>query len=124
MEVVERLWADRYGGFLCRAIPHEHYAEFTVYTVLWLSEEDRPIFQKKDAMTSPEPTTDLSQAEVYLSGSVKWDGCSNLTFGDDSNYALHFCGKKEAIENTGNLIANVYDLAKDIIPTWDGDDKE
>lgn len=123
MEVVERLWADQYGGFLCRAIPHEHYAEFTVYTVLWL-EEGKPFFQEKEAMTSPEPTTDLNEAEVYLSGSVKWDGCSNLMFDAQNDCALHFCGKKEAIENTGGLIAKVYDLAKEIIPAWDGDDKE
>jgi hypothetical protein len=30
--------------------------------------------------------------ELYLKGTIKWDGCSHIWFGDENNY-LHLCGK-------------------------------
>lgn len=30
--------------------------------------------------------------EKYLSGTVKWDGCSHVNFGENDGY-LHLCGK-------------------------------
>ena len=32
--------------------------------------------------------------ELFLTGSIKFDGCSHITFGDEGDGYLHLCGKK------------------------------
>lgn len=65
-----------------------------------------------------EWTPDLDRAQPFLSGTIKWDGCSNLTFDDQALGALHFCGREHAAQ-VGALIARLYDLAAELISNWD-----
>ncbi len=51
---------------------HENYIEFTVNEVVSWYEENV-----------------ICEEELYLNGSIKWDGCSNINFED----GLHLCGK-------------------------------
>ena len=39
-------------------------------------------------------TDDILKAEVYIEGDLKWDGCMNMTFHEETkrNTMLHFCG--------------------------------
>lgn len=65
----------------------ENYsAKVTVYEILWM-EDGAPVFQDASASVGPTPVSDTERAEVYLSGFVKWDGCTELDMG-----CPHWCG--------------------------------
>ena len=52
----------------------DHYAEFVLHEVTSWVGDDEP-----------------SAYEQYISGSIKWDGCSHFNFGNDGY--IHLCGK-------------------------------
>jgi hypothetical protein len=66
-------------------------ASFTVYEITsWSGLDNSPI-----------------EIEEYISGYVKWDGCSNITFGNGDG-TLHLCGR------------HFYDLHKKVMDAiWD-----
>lgn len=59
----------------------------------------------------------VENAEVFLEGFVRWDGCSNWNFEAYGTW-IHFCGKQKAID-LGVLLGRLYDVAKDFIPAAD-----
>lgn len=67
---------------------------------------------------------DPTQADVYLSGHIKWDGCANLRFEEqEEDCGIHLCGRRDAMRSTGELINTLYDIAADLMmPNWQGDD--
>lgn len=67
-----------------------------------------------------EEVYDITKSTPYMSGHIKWDGCSNIQFDEQNNAMLHFCGKTDAT-NIGVLIARLYDLASKSIPNADKD---
>jgi hypothetical protein len=71
--------------------PTEFYVNFKCYEpVYW--QDEKPYYEKVGSKNPAEDaTTDLSQAQTYIEGSVKWDGCSHFTFGEDGY--IHLCGK-------------------------------
>lgn len=42
--------------------------------------------------SSPEPTENIAEAEVFMDIDIKWDGCSNFIFPTQNKCMLHFCG--------------------------------
>jgi hypothetical protein len=64
-------------------------------------------------------TMNIAEAEVVLSGSVKWDGCSNWVL-TEGPVQTHFCCKKDATD-IGVLLGRLYDLAAKELPSWQGD---
>jgi hypothetical protein len=56
------------------------------------------------------------RVKPYLTGSVKWDGCSNWDFPDlrENNTLLHFCGRRAALA-VGVLLDRCYTLAKELM---------
>ena len=128
-----RAWKDI--GYYCVAEAHEHWLDVKVYGMyFWhdygepewdgtgpLSPEEAPsdyAFDRAGAVSKPSPTKKTSEAQVYLSGFVKWDGCSTLRFDAQGDRLLHFCGKREAT-NVGVLLRRLYDLAAEIVPAFD-----
>ena len=75
------------------------------------------MWHKEGSSCHPDPTDNINDAELYLSGSIKWDGCSNWMF---ENSPYHFCGRDSAI-NIGKLLENLYNLAKDILKETEDD---
>lgn len=61
------------------------------------------------------PAESFEAAPTYLSGSIKWDGCSNLQFDEQESCMLHFCSRKGA-SNVGVLLERLYDLAREAMP--------
>jgi hypothetical protein len=70
-------------------------------------------WQSGGAGSSMDFTVDLTTADTYLSGSVKWDGCSNWSFDEQDRGMLHFCAKQDAIA-LGTLMGYLYDWAKEL----------
>lgn len=77
----------------------------------WLGMYNRDGYQ-----SSPDPVEDRNAAQVALSGSIKWDGCSDVSIDDEP---LHFCGRSD-MEKFGRLLAAIYDLASEFIPSYEG----
>ncbi|MHA1840449.1 MAG: hypothetical protein ACTSYW_00595 [Candidatus Heimdallarchaeota archaeon] len=65
--------------------------------------------------------------ELYVSGTIKWDGCSHLWFGEEKEDGthdgyLHLCGKFY-IQKHINMMTALYTLASEKIKKFDVDEK-
>jgi len=63
-----------------------HWADVRVYEIT-SREDGTPGFDRRGARSLPDPVHDITDAEVYLKGYIKWDGCSELDQG-----CPHWCG--------------------------------
>jgi hypothetical protein len=93
-----------------------HWIGFKVYKVIGRTESSVRIYNRDGYQSSPDPVEGLESAQVALSGSVKWDGCSDITIDDEP---LHFCGRSN-MEEFAALLSAIYDLAAELIPSYEG----
>lgn len=93
-----------------------HWIGFKVYRVIGKTASGARVYNRDGYQTSPDPVEDRNAAQVMLSGSIKWDGCSNFALEDEP---LHFCGRSD-IEEFADLLSAVYDLAAELIPSYEG----
>lgn len=93
-----------------------HWLSFKVYVVLGKTESGTQIYNRDGYESSPDPVEDRALAQVFLSGSIKWDGCADMTVEDDP---LHFCGRAH-MEEFVALLSAIYDLASELIPSYEG----
>lgn len=99
-----------------------HWVDFDVYEIVAHSESepgkfDVPEYQEIDAVSNLPGVKDLSKAEKFWHGSIKWDGCSNWDFNTESCMA-HFCGKEDAMM-IGKLMGRMYEITAEKLPTYD-----
>lgn len=115
MNSLSKTFADI--GYHAVAEPDEYRCDFKVCKIISLP--DQPLAFELAGDNCCTPTPDLGKAQVYLHGSVKWDGCSNWHFDDQESAMLHFCDR-EALGNVGALLQRLYDWAGELIPHWNG----
>jgi hypothetical protein len=103
--------------------PQEHRVLFHVYEVIgWLDDEKgTKEYQRKDASTSPDFGESIDEAEIFLKGQIKWDGCSDLYLGDSGYF--HFCGKQDALR-LGALINYLYDKCAEYLKVRERGDEQ
>jgi len=114
-EIVENIGGD-FGQTVVYEIDSEyiHHVDFRIFAITGRSvPEDAPLYERKGAESSTEHATDWREAARYVDGSVKWDGCSHLYFGDEEAY-LHLCGRKQFDNLTATLIA-VYERCGELM---------
>lgn len=94
-----------------------HGYEFEIYEVTGWSEDtkskrfDVPTYERKGATQSGDDSINgLEDAQPYLTGFIKWDGCSHFYFGDQGY--LHLCGLNE-IDKLREILNRLMDRAKD-----------
>lgn len=58
----------------------------------------------------------FENGEKFVSGSIKWDGCSNWDFHTEE-CMMHFCGSSDAT-SIGSLMSAFYVIAESLIPNW------
>lgn len=80
--------------------------------------EERLIYEEKDANSGMDTVSNLEEAQVFMSGSLKWDGCSNVKFDEQDNSMLHFCGLS-GWQNLAKAIEKLHELAVEIMPRAD-----
>lgn len=68
------------------------------------------------ADSTADTTTDFGEGETFLSGEVKWDGCSNWDFHTAEIHA-HFCDRAQAT-GIGRLMDHLYQITKERLPTY------
>ncbi len=109
---------------VCKPAPADQCPEhnwcFFAYQILATDENGNRLYNKKGSDWSPNFVDNLEDADKFLRGHVKWDGCSNWEIEPDQIAMLHFCDKEQA-QNVGVLFGRIYDLAAKFIPRWDGD---
>jgi hypothetical protein len=74
-------------GFRVRWEYESHSAKLSIYEIVSRDQDNTPYFHRDGATISPDNVKNIQEAEVYLSGYIKWDGCSELDQG-----CPHWCG--------------------------------
>jgi len=95
-------------GYYAQYKVFDYRIEFTVYGLAYL--EPPWLYQGEMG-----PVMTLEEAVVALTGTVKWDGCSDWDFKTDE-CLQHFCERDHLIE-FGELLARLWDLGR-LIPHW------
>lgn len=80
-----------------------HWANVTVYEIIGTADNAAPLFNRKDSAFSPDFVYSHTEAEVYLDGFVKWDGCTELNQGTP-----HWCGA-HGYKQHCDLLRYIYD---------------
>lgn len=108
----EQPWPD----FVVRTwMINEYVVGVEAFEVIGVDNDDGPpMMLKKGWKSSPDDcTSNPDEAELFVEGSIKWDGCSDLTIGRDGY--IHSCGR-EGPQKLGALLERLYDIARDAMP--------
>lgn len=108
---------QRFENYAIISKIHEnnHVIDFEVKKII--AEDDDLYFTIKDAICNMDTTSKFEDGEMFLSGTIKWDGCSNWNF-NDKKVMIHFCGRKDAT-SIGRLIDHLYQITKECLPKYD-----
>lgn len=108
--------------FTVVATPYSHWVEYAIYDIEgYTSIDNMPLWHKADSEEYPDCVESLSEAEVYISGSVKWDGCSNWNIDENERGMLHGCSRQD-IQRIGDIMAQCWDWTSQLIPNkWSGE---
>jgi hypothetical protein len=107
-------------GFSVIAEPDSHKVDYKVYQISGKNNEDQLIWCKDNDHGCSGFCENLDEADLFLHGYVKWDGCSNWHFDEQDDVMIHFC-ERDQMENIGKILTKCYDLTKNLIGSWDGD---
>ena len=108
-----------YYPFVSSDGPSEHVMDFRVYEFNAYDPNAKTWCLGPNMLSMQENNTTVENADVYLSGAIKWDGCVNWSFGEQ-DVAEHYCGLDEA-RTFLKLWERLYEIAAREIPAWDGD---
>ncbi len=111
-------------GYSVVAVAHSHRVEYTLYQIASHQQGSDgqytvPRWPVRGSVTSGDDTDVLADAEVYLHGAVKWDGCSDWHFDEQDRVMLHGCDR-DALLNIGKVMAWCWDCTAELCPSWDG----
>lgn len=100
------------------------HVDFYIYDVVAHSQSALGVFdvreyKKKDATSSEEVTTKTEEAQPLIHGSIKWDACSHVHFGDEGY--VHLCGK-ESFEQISEALKRIFKEAGDILKEGHNDE--
>ncbi len=84
-----------------------HHIDFVAVELIATHVIDGRGYNRKDARFSPDFVFDPHDAEPYVSGTVKWDGCVNYTVGTDS-VMMHACGRRD-LEKLSRVLVTVFE---------------
>lgn len=81
--------------------------------------EERANFKVYEVVSWTGDTSEPIDKELYLKGTIKWDGCSHIYFGDGDGY-LHLCGK-HFFEQHKRVIDAIWDICSKKIINFNND---
>lgn len=103
-------------GYTVVAEAHSHHVSFKVYEVFGTDSNGIVLWKASDTFGNA-PCDKLEDAEVYLHGDVKWDGCSNWHFDEQDRVMLHGCSRGD-LTNIGEVMARCWDWTKEVLPNF------
>jgi len=74
-------------GFRVRWSVLDHWADFAVYSVVSAEQDGLCLKEFRKAGAAEDFTPNISDADVYCHGHIKWDGCSHVEQDE-----AHLCG--------------------------------
>lgn len=89
--------------------------DFKVYEIIGEQGKkfDIPIYEGIGGCGFDDKSTpDIKKANTYMTGRVKWDGCSHYYFGDEGY--IHLCGKGY-IKSHAEIVEKVYKRCGEIM---------
>ena len=96
------------------------YVDFKVYAHDGVCcDSGMPFFHAKDSPSYPDPVETTAEADVFASGDVKFDGCSNWNIDENARAMLHGCSRDDLL-NIGKVLAECWDIAKERLPNFCG----
>ena len=104
---------------LCFTIVYEHtndpyVVNFWCYDIEGWLDDGKPLYHKKDSPSYPDPVETIEEAEMFLHGDVKWDGCSNWYFDEQNIGMLHGCSRQD-VTRFGDVLGRCWDIAKGVM---------
>ena len=96
---------------------HEHWVDYTIYGIEGC-QDNAPCWHKAGSMHYPDDVSRLEEAEPYLHGTVKWDGCSNWHFDEQDRVMLHGCSKAQ-VQRFGDVLAYCWEWTRELLPNFD-----
>jgi len=120
-QLTEDCLVDVAGGFGFRVVFSylEHWTDLKVYKITSRDTDGLLSFDRKNARSLPDPVESIDEAEVYLEGYIKWDGCSELDQGRP-----HWCGPFDYKQHIA-LLEHLYRRSQELMTRgnwepWDG----
>jgi hypothetical protein len=114
-------WLDD-GWLLLRLHVHSHHLDFESYRVTSVSEDGAIGYESRDATRSDDahvPATD--GARRFVHGTVGWDGCSHVYFGDGNEEGyLHLCGRGDW-DALRRVLDRAWAVASSEVPSFDAE---
>jgi hypothetical protein len=105
-------------GFTIVANPKEYHVSYFIYDIV---SSDPLLWPRIGSVAGPDGVDKIEDAEVYLHGFVKWDGCSNWYFDRQDRVMLHGCSKAD-LQRFGDVMALCWEWTAELCPAWAGDD--
>ncbi len=75
---------------------------------------DGVLFAKTNGTHGCDHAESLDDAAVVMHGTIKWDGCSSVTFPETEHCMMHLCGKSSWADFS-SLIARTYEVLTPLI---------
>lgn len=109
-------------NFTVVAKPDSHHVDFDVYDIQARTQDSSgeftiPEWPRIGSTYSPDTVDSLDRAEIYLSGTIKWDGCSNWDFDGSGGCALHFCTRDDLMR-ISMVMVYCWDWMEELCPSW------
>lgn len=103
------------NGFTLRWEILPHWVDVVAFEKVGieLGEPPKTVYPRKDGTSSEHLTLSLEDAEPYLSGFVKWDGCTELDQG-----STHWCGLS-GYKNHCDLLQYIYTRSQQLMSKTD-----
>jgi hypothetical protein len=109
---------ERFGEYMVSVKVEEYAVLFEISKIVGEMVPSGALLYES-AENRNDSTEDFAESQRFLSGSIKWDGCSNWDWHTDG-CLMHFCGRGEAV-SIGTLMTKLYDIAADRLPTFDAE---
>lgn len=104
-------------GYSVVAEPHGHHVSFNVHEIVGVEENGTVLWQRAGSAFNREYATSIDEAQIFLHGDVKWDGCSNWHFDEQDRVMLHGCSRED-LTNMGAVMGQCWDWAKELLPNF------
>lgn len=99
-------------GFRIVYLPGEYVMHFQVFEIVGIVEGTKEIlFLRAGGDESTDTVAETNFAQAFASGTVKWDGCSDIYFDECDRGMIHFCSR-ENVKNLAAVLDTLYDLAE------------
>jgi len=104
-------------NFTIIAKPEDYKVNYTIYDNEGIDLNGNVLFHRKNASCHPDIVENIEDAEIFIHGEVKWDGCSNWHFDEQDRVMIHGCCKED-VERLGLILGICWDMTKDLCPHW------